>query len=100
MSQLKPDIRQTTNTSTHLNTVKCPCCSGNGMVLLPQHEHVGARIAWFRKLRGIDQATLADLVNRSRAQISNIESGRYGLPVNQLTLYAKALGVGARDLVP
>jgi len=25
MSQLKPDIRQTTNTTTQLNTVKCPC---------------------------------------------------------------------------
>ena len=100
MSQRKMEIREQHPVTTTLNTVRCPCCSGNGMVLLPAHDHVGARIAWFRKLRGIDQAALAGMVKRSRAQISNIESGRYGLPVNQLTLYAKALGVGARDLVP
>ena len=82
------------------SSVRCPCCRGDGTVALPQHDHVGARIAWFRKLRGLDQQALAELVKRSRAQISNIESGRYGLPVNQLPVYAEALGVVARDLVP
>jgi hypothetical protein len=102
MTGRKVESRPISNGNGHAspNLVRCPCCGGAGTVILPDHDHVSARIAWFRKMRGLDQQGLADLVSRSRAQISNIESGRYGLPVNQLPVYAEALGVVARDLVP
>jgi transcriptional regulator with XRE-family HTH domain len=64
------------------------------------HDHVGERIAWFRRILGMAQDELGKRVNRSRAQISNIEAGRHGIPVSQLKVYASALGVPPHALVP
>jgi transcriptional regulator with XRE-family HTH domain len=61
---------------------------------------VGERIAFFRRRRGLTQATLASLVGRSEEWVSSIERGRRQVRrLDVLTEVARALRVGLPDLL-
>lgn len=41
------------------------------------YRHIGAKIAYFRKLNGISQQEFAKKINLSESALSKIENGRY-----------------------
>jgi transcriptional regulator with XRE-family HTH domain len=53
-----------------------------------------------RKAKNMTQEELAAKVQKSRAQVANIEGGRSDLPIKTLMAFAVALGCSPRDLVP
>lgn len=83
-----------------MRTVVCPCCAGEGFVPLPEHTHVGERIHWLRRAKGLSVEELAARVGKKPPTIRNIESGRYSFSVSHLHTYADALGVEQKDLLP
>lgn len=79
--------------------MKCPHCDGSGE--MPDDKvTIGEMILMHRKARDMTQADLAPLVGLSRPQVANIEGGRTDLPVSRLMLFAKALGVTMKELIP
>lgn len=52
----------------------------------------------YRKLRGISQVDLADMVGTRQPHISRIEKGDDGVTVRMMAAIAKALGVSLADL--
>ena len=79
--------------------IKCPICKGGGMFSPPVHANIGERISWLRRLRGLKQKDLAELVGKSKATIASIEGGKLDLSINQLGTYAGALGVKPKSLI-
>lgn len=61
---------------------------------------LGLTIAYYRKLRGLTQAELAEATNLSRAHISNIEApnGKTSISLNKLFDIADVLEVPVKDL--
>lgn len=61
---------------------------------------LGLTIAYYRKLRGLTQAELADATNLSRTHISNIEApnGKTSISLNKLFDIADVLEVPVKDL--
>lgn len=61
---------------------------------------LGLTIAYYRKLRGLTQAELAEATNLSRTHISNIEApnGKTSISLNKLFDIADVLEVPVRDL--
>lgn len=61
---------------------------------------LGLTIAYYRKLRGLTQAELAEATNLSRTHISNIESpnGKTSISLNKLFDIADVLEVPVKDL--
>lgn len=61
---------------------------------------LGLTIAYYRKLRGLTQAELAEATNLSRTHISNIEApnGKTSISLNKLFDIAKVLEVPVKDL--
>lgn len=61
---------------------------------------LGLTIAYYRKLRGLTQAELAEATNLSRTHISNIEApnGKTSIPLNKLFDIADVLEVPVKDL--
>lgn len=61
---------------------------------------LGLTIAYYRKLRGLTQAELAEATNLSRTHISNIEApnGKTSISLNKLFDIADVLEVPAKDL--
>ena len=61
---------------------------------------LGLTIAYYRKLRGLTQAELAEATNLSRTQISNIEApnGKTSISLNKLFDIADVLEVPVKDL--
>lgn len=61
---------------------------------------LGLTIAYYRKLRGLTQAELAEATNLSRTHISNIEApnGKTSISLNQLFDIAEVLEVPVKDL--
>ena len=57
-------------------------------------------IAYYRKLRGLTQAELAEATNLSRTHISNIEApnGKTSISLNKLFDIADVLEVPVKDL--
>lgn len=57
-------------------------------------------IAYYRKLRGLTQAELAEATNLSRTHISNIEApnGKTSISLNKLFDIAEVLEVPVKDL--
>jgi transcriptional regulator with XRE-family HTH domain len=49
---------------------------------------------------GLSQQELAERVDLSRPSVVNIELGRQGISLEQLYLFASALGVSAAELLP
>lgn len=61
---------------------------------------LGLTIAYYRKLRGLTQAELAEAINLSRTHISNIEApnGKTSISLNKLFDIADVLEVPVKDL--
>lgn len=61
---------------------------------------LGLTIAYYRKLRGLTQAELAEATNLSRTHISNIEApnGKTSISPNKLFDIAEVLEVPVKDL--
>ena len=61
---------------------------------------LGLTIAYYRKLRGLTQAELAEATNLSRTHISNIEApnGKTSMYLNKLFDIADVLEVPVKDL--
>lgn len=61
---------------------------------------LGLTIAYYRKLRGLTQAELAEATNLSRTHISNIEApnGKTSISLNKLIDIADVLEVPVKDL--
>lgn len=61
---------------------------------------LGLTIAYYRKLRGLTQAELAEATNLSRTHISNIEApnGKASISLNKLFDIADVLEVPVKDL--
>lgn len=61
---------------------------------------LGLTIAYYRKLRGLTQAELAEATNLSRTHISNIEApnGKTSISLNKLFDIADGLEVPVKDL--
>lgn len=61
---------------------------------------LGLTIAYYRKLRGLTQAELAEATNLSRKHISNIEApnGKTSISLNKLFDIADVLEVPVKDL--
>lgn len=61
---------------------------------------LGLTIAYYRKLRGLTQAELAEATNLSRTHISNIEApnGKTSISLNKLFDNADVLEVPVKDL--
>lgn len=61
---------------------------------------LGLAIAYYRKLRGLTQAELAEATNLSRTHISNIEApnGKTSISLNKLFDIAEVLEVPVKDL--
>lgn len=61
---------------------------------------LGLTIAYYRKLRGLTQAELAEATNPSRTHISNIEApnGKTSISLNKLFDIADVLEVPVKDL--
>lgn len=61
---------------------------------------LGLTIAYYRKLRGLTQAELAEAPNLSRTHISNIEApnGKTSISLNKLFDIAEVLEVPVKDL--
>lgn len=61
---------------------------------------LGLTIAYYRKLRGLTQAELAEATNLSRTHISNIEApnGKTSISLNKLFDIAYVLEVPVKDL--
>lgn len=79
--------------------MKCPQCAGTGEIEATS-AHVGLMIATARNAAEMTQADLAAKVGRSRPQIANIESGRSSFDIKMLSIFAAALGVPAKELIP
>lgn len=80
-------------------SVQCPHCEGTGRLAI-ERASIGDMIMAARKAKGMTQEQLAAKVGKSRPQIANIEGGRSDMPIKTLMLFAEALGVSAKDLVP
>lgn len=66
-----------------------------------EYKMIGLNIAYYRKLKGLSQLKLAELVGVSRTHISNIEAPNMPTSISMDTLLdiADALDVPARKLL-
>lgn len=66
-----------------------------------QYKMIGLNIAYYRKLKGLTQLQLAELVNISRTHMSNIEAANVPTSVSLETLLkiADALEIPAAHLL-
>ncbi len=62
-------------------------------------QRVGRTIQRLRERRGLTQEGLAAKAGISRGYVARVETGRHDLPLSTLVRLAKALGVGAEELV-
>jgi|P1105metagenome_2_1110788.scaffolds.fasta_scaffold10484_6 transcriptional regulator with XRE-family HTH domain len=65
------------------------------------YKHIGAKIAYFRKLNGISQQEFAKRINLSESALSKIENGRYNenLSLELLQTIADGLNVKMTTLI-
>lgn len=64
-------------------------------------RQVGAKVAYFRKLRGLTQAELGVRIHLSRSSVARIEQGKYNhnVPLSTLIDIAIGLSINISDLV-
>ena len=60
---------------------------------------LGQRIAHLRKQRGITQVQLAKLLDCSQQRVVTLEKGRRRVPVTDLPVLSKALGIAVDELI-
>lgn len=65
-----------------------------------QYKMIGLNVAYYRKLKGLTQLQLAELVNISRTHMSNIEAPNMPTSISLDTLFdiAEALEIEITDL--
>lgn len=62
-------------------------------------QELGARIATLRKERGLTQVQLAEILGVSQQTVTSFEKGRRRVPVSQLPVLARALGLSVEELL-
>lgn len=67
--------------------------------MLPRNNSVGQRIAYYRKLKGLTQKELAELVGIQDNYLSRIETGRKTARIPILMMIATALDMSLRELL-
>ncbi|MFJ8475629.1 helix-turn-helix domain-containing protein [Kitasatospora sp. NPDC094011] len=65
---------------------------------VPAAEHIGARIAWYRKLRRLTQQELADRAHISYSMVAKVEQGVRPATGGVVAAVARALSVQTTDL--
>lgn len=70
------------------------------MDINPFYKHIGMTIRAAREALGMTQGELANVVGLSRTSLTNIESGRQRILVDQLAELADALDIPVHSLIP
>lgn len=60
---------------------------------------IGSKIAYYRRLRGLSQRVLGELVGVSRSKISDIELGKYNLDIELFAKIAERLGIDYSEII-
>lgn len=58
-----------------------------------EYKTIGAKILYYRRIKGLTQEKLSEIAGVSRARISDIECGKGPYNIDSLLLIAKALDV-------
>lgn len=61
-------------------------------------KRVGLKVQYYRKLKDITQAKLAEIINCDETYISLIENGRTGISMRMIYDISKALEINASKL--
>lgn len=64
-----------------------------------EYKTIGAKILYYRRIKGWSQEQLSELAGVSRARISDIERGKGPYNIDSLLLIAKALDVDVTVLM-
>lgn len=64
-----------------------------------EYKTIGAKILYYRRIKGWSQEQLSELAGVSRARISDIERGKGPYNIDSLLLIAKALDVDVTALM-
>ncbi len=64
------------------------------------YQLIGKKIREARNIKELSQGTLSEIINLSRASISNIETGRQQPPIHVLFTISTALGVDISYILP
>ena len=64
-----------------------------------EYKTIGAKILYYRRIKGWTQEYLAEIAGISRARLSDIECGKGPYNIESLLLIGKALGVDVADLL-
>ncbi|MDO4921766.1 MAG: helix-turn-helix transcriptional regulator [Phascolarctobacterium sp.] len=64
-----------------------------------EYKTLGAKILYYRRIKGLTQEKLSEMAGVSRARISDIERGKGPHNTNSLLLIAKALEVDVAELM-
>ena len=65
------------------------------------YKQIGNKVAYYRKLRNLNQDELADRVNISVSSLSKLERGKYNnnIPLSMLIMIAEGLRIDVSMLV-
>lgn len=62
-------------------------------------KKIGSKIAYYRRLRGLSQRVLGELVGVSRSKISDIELGKDNLDIELFAKIAERLGIDYSEII-
>lgn len=60
---------------------------------------IGSKIAYYRRLSGLSQRVLGELVGVSRSKISDIELGKDNLDIELFAKIAERLGIDYSEII-
>lgn len=60
---------------------------------------IGSKIAYYRRLKGLSQRVLGELVGVSRSKISDIELGKDNLDIELFAKIAARLGIDYSEII-
>lgn len=60
---------------------------------------IGQQIRYWRLIRKLSQAELAEKVGMNQSQISKIEQGVRRVLAHEMSVFAEALGISVNDLI-
>ena len=60
---------------------------------------IGSKIAYYRRLKGLSQRVLGELVGVSRSKISDIELGKDNLDIELFAKFAERLGIDYSEII-
>ncbi len=82
-----------------MREMTCPRCGGSGKVELTDRVVFGMNVQRLRKAHDWTQQELAERLELSRVQVSNIETGRFGTSFDGFLLMARVFGCSTDDLL-